>query len=308
MHPTVAPTGIVLDGVAKSYGPVPAVRGIDLTIAAGQTVALLGPNGAGKSTTIDLLLGLARPDRGSVHIFGRTPAQAVAAGRVGAMLQTGSLLRDLSVRELVGLGASLYPDPMPVDDVLSLCGLDGLADRRTQKLSGGESQRVRFALAAVSQGDLLVLDEPTVAMDVEARHTFWATTRAFAADGRTIVFATHYLDEADRYADRIILLARGRVVADGPANQIRALAGSRVIRATLPDVEGAALEALPGVVRVERRGAGVVLTCADSDGALRALLAAHPTAADIEVTGAGLDEAFLDLTADDRPEALEVVT
>jgi ABC-2 type transport system ATP-binding protein len=307
MHTTVASPGIVLEDLAKSYGAVPAVRGIDLTIAPGQTVALLGPNGAGKSTTIDLLLGLARPDRGSVRVFGRTPAEAVAAGRIGAMLQTGSLLRDLTVRELVALGASFYPDPMPVAEVLTLCGIDGIAGRRTEKLSGGESQRVRFALAAVSRGDLLVLDEPTVALDVEARHAFWTTTRAFAAEGGTILFATHYLDEADRYADRVVLLARGRVVADGPANQIKALAGSRVIRATLPDVEGAALEGLPGVNRVERRGEAVVLTCNDADGALRALLAAHPTAADIEVTGAGLDEAFLDLTADDRPETVEVL-
>ena len=290
--------GVVLRDVAKSFGPVPAVRGVDLTIAPGETVALLGPNGAGKSTTIDLMLGLARPDRGAVSVFGRPPDRAVSEGAVGAKQQTGTLIRDLDVRELVAVVASLYPSPLDVDEVLELTGTAPLARRRTQKLSGGEAQRVRFALAVVGDPDLLVLDEPTVALDVESRNAFWAAMRAFAAGGRTVVFATHHLDEADRFADRIVLLARGRVVADGPANEIRALAGSRRIRATLPGAGLDELTALPGVTRSERLGDAVVLTCTDSDAALRALLDRYPGASAIEVTGAGLEEAFLDLTAD----------
>jgi ABC-2 type transport system ATP-binding protein len=297
------PGGIVVNGVAKSFGPVQAVRDVDLVIEPGETVALLGPNGAGKSTTIDMILGLARPDRGSVSVFGRPPDRAVSDGAVAAMLQTGALIRDLDVRELVAMVASLYPAPLPVDEVLELTGTAALADRRTQKLSGGETQRVRFALAVVGNPDLLVLDEPTVALDVEGRNTFWSAMRAFVAGGRTVIFATHYLDEADRFADRIVLMARGRIVADGPANEIKALAGSRTIRATLPEARLDELTTLPGVTRAERRGEAVVLVCHDSDTALRALLAAHPAAAAIEVTGAGLEEAFLDLTTDAHDDA-----
>ena len=270
-----------------------AVRGIDVTVAAGETVALLGPNGAGKSTTIDMLLGLARPDDGSVRVFGRAPEDAVAAGAVGAMLQTGALIRDLNVRELVTMVASLYPEPLAVEEVLKLTGVDDIAERRTHRLSGGQTQRVRFAIALVSDPELLVLDEPTVAMDVEGRHGFWRTMRAFAARGKTVVFATHYLEEADAYADRVVLMAHGRVVADGPPTEIKGLVGSRTIRATLPGVTGA-----------ERRGEAVVLVCADSDAAIRALLSAYPEAADIEIAGAGLEQAFLQLTGDGAAEAV----
>jgi ABC-2 type transport system ATP-binding protein len=290
--------GIVLAGVARSFGPVQAVRGVDLTIAPGETVALLGPNGAGKSTTIDIMLGLGQPDRGTVSIFGRPPAKAVADGAVGAMLQTGALIRDLSARELVTMVASLYPHPLDVDEVLDLTGITPFAGRRTQKLSGGESQRVRFALAVVADPQLLVLDEPTAALDVEGRAAFWSAMRGFAAGGRTVVFATHYLEEADRFADRVVLMARGRIVADGPANEIKAMAGGRTVRATLPGVPEAELAGLPGVARVERRGESVVLSCQDADAALRALIGRYPQASAFEVAGAGLEEAFLDLTAD----------
>jgi ABC-2 type transport system ATP-binding protein len=305
---TTAPatTGIQLQGLAKTFrtpqGPVRAVRGIDIAIAPGETVALLGPNGAGKSTTIDMLLGLARPDAGTVTLFGGTPEAAIAAGRVGAMLQTGALLRDLTVRELVTMLASLYPRPLDVDEVLALTGIDAIAHQRTEKLSGGQTQRVRFAVALVSNPDLLVLDEPTVAMDVEGRHAFWQTMREFASHGTTIVFATHYLEEADAFADRAVLMAHGRVVADGPTTEIKARVGSRTIRATLPDVADTVLLALPGVSGVERRGESVALRCSDSDAAIRALLAAAPAVSDIEISGAGLEEAFLELTggADDE--------
>jgi ABC-2 type transport system ATP-binding protein len=292
-----ASAGIQLSGIEKSFGAVPAVRGVDLSIAPGETVALLGPNGAGKSTTIDILLGLGRPDRGRVSVFGLPPERAVDAGAVGAMLQTGALIRDVTPRELVGMVASLYPDPLDVDEVLELTGTAEVADRRTQKLSGGQAQRVRFAAAVVANPALLVLDEPTVAMDVEGRHTFWTAMRAFAAAGRTVVFATHYLDEADAYADRIVLMAQGRIVADGPATEIKARVGLRTIRATLPGVGLDELRELPGVATVERHGDAVVLACRDSDLALRALLRRYDHARDVEVRGAGLDEAFLQLTA-----------
>ncbi len=294
-------------GLAKTFkgprGPIEAVRGIDVSIPAGETVALLGPNGAGKSTTIDMLLGLAAPDAGSVTEFGRPPGAAVAAGAVGAMLQTGGLIRNVTVRELIVMMASLYPAPLAVAEVLELTGAVEFADQRTQKLSGGQTQRVRFAVALVCDPDLLVLDEPTVAMDVEGRRSFWATMRRFASRGRTILFATHYLEEADEYADRAVLMAQGNVVADGPTNQIKAMVGSRTIRATLPGVDAAELARLPGVSGAERRGEAAVLVCADSDAAIRALLGAYPQARDIEVTAAGLEQAFLALTAspDERP-------
>jgi ABC-2 type transport system ATP-binding protein len=299
--------GIELRGLVKSFhgpdGPIRAVRGVDVRIGAGETVALLGPNGAGKSTTIDMLLGLLAPDEGSVSVFGSSPSEAVARGAIGAMLQTGALIRDLSVRELVAMMASLYPTPMDVDEVLELTGVSAIAAQRTQKLSGGQTQRVRFAVALVSNPELLVLDEPTVAMDVEGRRAFWTTMREFAARGKTILFATHYLEEADAYADRAVLMAHGDVVADGPTNEIKAMVGSRTIRATLPNSDVDALATLPGVSAAERRGEAAVLSCVDSDAAIRALLAAYPDARDIEITAAGLEQAFMELTAGGGSEA-----
>jgi ABC-2 type transport system ATP-binding protein len=311
---TRASAGITLAGLTKSFrspqGPVHAVRGIDISIAPGETVALLGPNGAGKSTTIDMLLGLLAPDAGTIGVFGMTPSTAISAGAVGAMLQVGGVAAYLSVRELIEMTASLYPKPLDVDEVIALTKIGDIAGRRTNKLSGGQTQRLRFAIALVGDPDLLVLDEPTVAMDVEARRDFWATMRAFAGRGKTVLFATHYLQEADSYADRIILMARGRVVADGPATEIKATVGLRMIRATLPDADTTALAALPGVTNVETRGEGIILNCSDSDAALRALLPAFPAARDIEVSGAGLEEAFLQLTGDqtDAEPTVEAAT
>jgi ABC-2 type transport system ATP-binding protein len=293
---------IRVQGLVKSFrgpqGPIEAVRGVSFDIPAGQTVALLGPNGAGKSTTIDMLLGLLAPDAGTVSLFGRPPAEAVAAGAVGAMLQTGDLIRDLSVRELVTMIASLYPAPLGVEEVLELTGAGEFAAQRTQKLSGGQTQRVRSAVALVSDPQLLVLDEPTAAMDVEGRHAFWRTMREFAARGKTILFATHYIEEADAYADRAVLMAHGGLVADGPTTEIKARVGTRTIRATLPGADAQALARLPGVTGAELRGEAVVLTCSDSDAAVRALLQQYTGARDIEIAAAGLEEAFLELTAD----------
>jgi ABC-2 type transport system ATP-binding protein len=301
--------GIHIQGLTKTYreagGPVPAVRGIDLSIAPGETVALLGPNGAGKSTTIDMLLGLTRPDAGSVTVFGQTPRQAVDAGLVGGMLQTGALIRDLAVRELVAVMASLYPDPLNVDEVIELTGLTKAADQRTHKLSGGQTQRVRFALALVANPALLVLDEPTVAMDVDGRRDFWLTMRRYAARGKTVLFATHYLEEADANADRAVMMAQGRIVADGPTTEIKARVGRRTLRATLPDVDPSSLAGLPGVASAERHGDSVILSCVDSDQSIRALLEQHPAAKDIEIAGGSLEDAFLELTGEpdaDEPE------
>jgi ABC-2 type transport system ATP-binding protein len=295
-------SGIQIEGLSKSYrgpdGPVRAVRGIDVSIAVGETVALLGPNGAGKSTTIDVLLGLTRPDGGGASVFGRTPREAVDAGLVGGMLQTGDLIRDLSVKELITLMASLYPHPLDIDDVITLTGLEKTAGQRTQKLSGGQTQRVRFACALVSDSELLVLDEPTVAMDVEGRRDFWVTMRDYAARGKTVIFATHYLEEADANADRAVLMAHGRIVADGPTTEIKARVGTRTIRATLPEVDSSELATLAGVNTADRHGDAVILRCADSDLAIRALLERYSSLRDIEITGAGLEDAFLELTSD----------
>jgi ABC-2 type transport system ATP-binding protein len=290
-------------GLAKTFrspaGPVEAVRDVDLVIERGENVALLGPNGAGKSTTIDMLLGLNRPDRGEVSLFGDSPERAVAAGEIGAMLQLGSLINDLSVRELVTMMGALYPSPMDVDEVLEMTGIAPFAERRTQKLSGGETQRTRFAVALVSNPELLVLDEPTVGMDVEGRRAFWGTMRELAGRGKTILFATHYLEEADEYADRAILMARGRVVADGPTTEIKARVGGRTIRATLPGADLEALGRLPGVTSADRHGDTVILACSDSDATIRALLESNDRVHDIEIAGAGLEQAFIQLTSED---------
>jgi ABC-2 type transport system ATP-binding protein len=305
----VAEQAIEVRGLTKAWrgpaGPVRAVRGIDVSIARGETVALLGPNGAGKSTTIDMILGLTRPDTGGVSVFGRAPKDSVKAGLLGGMLQTGELIRNLSVRELLNMVASLYPSPLDVDEALEVAGLESTATQTTQKLSGGQTQRVRFAVAIVSNPALLILDEPTVAMDVEGRRAFWRAMRRYAAGGKTVLFATHYLEEADANADRAVLMAHGRVVADGPTTEIKAQVGTRTIRATLPGVGTSELEQLAGVRSADRHGEAVTLVCADSDHAIRLLLHRYPAAKDIEITGAGLEDAFLRLTGD--PDADEPV-
>lgn len=296
--------GVALAGVVKSYGPVQAVRGVDLLVAPGETVAVLGPNGAGKSTTIDMLLGLSRPDVGTVSIFGSSPAEAVRSGWVGGMLQGRSLPDQLKVRELITLVASYHPHPLTVDEVLERTRTRELAERWTTKLSGGQAQRVRFATALVGDPDLFILDEPTVGLDVEGRREFWRAMELIAQRGKTILFATHYLEEADANADRIVLLAQGEIVADGPATQIKAMAGSRTIRATLPDVDPAVLGSLPGVLNAHRHGETITLPCSDTDTALAALFGAFPNVRDVEVRGASLEEAFLEITDGDDDRAV----
>jgi ABC-2 type transport system ATP-binding protein len=289
---------ITFTGVSKTYETVRAVDTLDLQIGAGQAVALLGPNGAGKSTSIGMLLGLVKPSSGSVTVFGQTPDEAVKAGHVGAMLQDGALVPGLTVREVVEFVRGLYPSPLPLDEVLELANLTSLAKRRADRLSGGQAQRVRFALAVAGAPKLLVLDEPTSAMDVESRRSFWASMRAYADGGRTILFATHYLEEADENADRIIVIARGRIVADGTAQEIKSRAGGRTVRFTIGSQSASGLDALPGVTEVEVRGGTAQLRTTDTDATVQALYASGITVRDLEVKGADLEDAFLSITGD----------
>src|SRR6478735_3441308 len=258
---------------------VRAVDGIDLRIEPGEVVAFLGPNGAGKTTTLDMVLGLTEPTSGTAEVFCRRPREAVVGGHVSAVLQTGGLLRDLTVRETVRMIASTYAVHSPVDEVIDRAGLRSLADRRVSKCSGGEQQRLRFALALLPDPRLLVLDEPTAGMDVTARRDFWDTMHADASAGRTVVFATHYLEEADAFADRIVFIAGGRIVADGTTAEIRSRASGRTVSATLPSSSLAAavarLRTVDGVRDVEERGSRVVVTAA-------------------------LEQAFMTLTGDER--------
>jgi ABC-2 type transport system ATP-binding protein len=284
-------------GVTKDFGDVHAVRGIDLTLEQGEIVAFLGPNGAGKTTTIDLVLGLSHPTTGSVEVLGLPPRQAISRGLVSAVMQTGGLLKDLSVRETVAYTTSLFADSAPVDEVLRTAGIAEIADRKVGTCSGGEQQRLRFAMALLSDPTLLLLDEPTTGMDVEGRRAFWSAIRADAEQGRTVLFATHYLEEADQYADRIVLISRGRIVADGTGSQIKALAAGRTVRATLPGVDATALSALPGVESVDVRGDAVHVHATDTDAVARHLLT-QTSAYDLEITARGLEEAFLSLTGD----------
>ena len=288
---------IDLHSVVKRFGAVTAVDGIDLGVRAGEVVALLGPNGAGKTSTVDMVLGLSDPTSGSVRVLGHDPRDAVSLGLVSAVMQSGGLLKDFTVEETVRYTASLYRSGHMVDEVLDRAGIQGLRSRLVGKCSGGEQQRLRFALALLPDPELLVLDEPTTGMDVGGRHEFWTAIREDAGRGRTVVFATHYLEEADAYADRIVVVRRGQVVADGTATQIKALARGRVVRAVAPGVDLAALRALPGVEEVESRGDAVVVRGTDSDAVARHLLT-RTDARDLEVTAHNLDEAFLALTAD----------
>jgi len=294
-------SAITLEGVTKDFGDVHAVRGIDLDVRQGEIVAFLGPNGAGKTSTIDMVLGLSRPTTGAVAVLGLEPHQAVARGLVSAVMQSGGLLKDLTVAETVAYTASLFAGTstgLPsVAEVLERAGIDGIAERKVGRCSGGEQQRLRFAMALLSDPALLLLDEPTTGMDVEGRRAFWSAIREDAERGRTVLFATHYLEEADAYADRIVLVTRGRVVADGSAAEVKARAAGRTVRATLPHAERLGLDRLPGVDGIELRGDTVLLHARDTDAVARHLLTSTE-AHDLEITTRGLEDAFLALTAE----------
>ncbi|WP_329079807.1 ABC transporter ATP-binding protein [Streptosporangium sp. NBC_01469] len=290
---------VSLRGVTKRFGAVRAVNGLSLDIPAGQTVALLGPNGAGKSTTIGLLLGLLAPDSGTVRVLGDTPETAVRNGRLAAMPQEGGLVSRSTVRELVGFVSGTYPAPLPLEEVLATAGLEELADRRMERLSGGQAQRVRFALALAGDPELILLDEPTAALDVRARREFWESMRAFAARGRTVLFSTHYLEEADEYADRVVVIDRGRIAADGTSREIKRLVALSTVSVTATG-DTAPLERLPGVVSVEIRGERAHLRTRDADATVVALAAAGAVR-DLEVVPTALEDAFLSLTGQAGP-------
>lgn len=285
-----------------------AVNGIDLDVGPGEIVALLGPNGAGKTTTLDMILGFTDPSSGRVEVFGGTPRTAIGDGRVSAVLQTGGLLRDLTVGETIELIASTYPSTDPLPSILERTGLTNLVDRQVQACSGGEQQRLRFALALLANPDVLLLDEPTAGMDVEARRTFWAAMGDEADRGRTIIFATHYLQEAEDFAKRTVLLADGQVVADGPTDEVRRRASGRTVRARVApdriDQVAAALRAIPELgghqlgdsLLVSVDGDRLTIETSDSDTVARHLLG-ELGGADLEIEAASLESAFVRLTA-----------
>jgi ABC-2 type transport system ATP-binding protein len=293
-----SPLALEISGLSVRFGDTPAVAGLDLAIPRGTTVALLGPNGAGKSSTVNAVLGLIRPAAGTVSVLGRSPAAAVRAGCVGAMLQHGGLPSEARVGEVLDLARRSFPTAWPLDDLVATAGIDGLLGRATDALSGGQRQRLLLALALAGAPPLLLLDEPTSAMDVEGRRAFWTTMRGLAERGHTVVFATHHLDEADAVADRVVVLAGGRLLADGPAAQLKAGFAER----TISFRAGAAVrfDAVPGVTAADRRGDTVVLTTADPEATLRALLADGGRLPDLEVRGASLEEAVLTLTGASR--------
>jgi ABC-2 type transport system ATP-binding protein len=287
-----------LSGAVKKYGSVTALAGVDLAVRPGEVVALLGPNGAGKTTAVQLLLGLARPTAGEARLFGREPQDAEARMRVGVMLQVSKVPETLKVKEHIHLISSYYPHPLPRREVIAAAGLDGLEERLFGKLSGGQRQRVLFALALCGDPDLLFLDEPTVGLDVEARRAFWEQIRARAGAGRTVLLTTHYLEEADALADRIVLLDRGRIVAEGTPAEIKArVLGKRIrCRTRLTTAE---LAALPGVRDVRRLGDEIEIAAAAAEPVVRLLLARDPDLSALDVRGAGLEEAFLALTGNE---------
>ena len=292
-----------LTDLHKSFGDVTAVDGVDLTISPGEVVALLGPNGAGKTTTIDMILGLSRPTSGDARVFGMSPRQAVDRGLVAAVMQTAGLLPDITVRETVQLTASLFSHRIDAEEAMRRAGVTDFASRIVKKCSGGQQQRLRFAMALVSDPALLILDEPTTGMDVEGRRSFWEAIHADAEHGRTIVFATHYLEEADAFADRIVLMRHGRIIADGTAAEIRASVSGRSLRATLtcaPERLRSALTdpQIRGQVHdVEILGSSLTLSSTDTD-AVAALLLSEHLAQDLEITSRGLEDAFMALTSD----------
>jgi ABC-2 type transport system ATP-binding protein len=290
---------VSFENVSKHYGQLKAVDGLSLDLRAGETVALLGPNGAGKSTSLDMLLALRKPTAGKIEMFGNDPYHAVKSGRVGAMLQSGGLMPEVTVRELVTLVAGLHPRPVPVDTTMRRAGIADIADQRVDRLSGGQTQRVRFSLAIAGECDLIVLDEPTTAMDVETRRRFWSQMKEEVAEGKTLLFATHYLEEADQAADRILVINRGRLLADGTPDDIKKRAGAKRMSFRLDGVDESVLLRLPGIVSLETRHDFVQLQTDDSDATLYALLDAGYRPSEVEIGSLGLEQAFLAITAED---------
>jgi len=284
-----------LDQVSKNYGAVQALKNFSLDVRAGELTAVLGPNGAGKTTAIKLLLGLARPTSGRVSVFGGDPTAIETHLRVGAMLQVGRVPESLRVREHIDLFSSYYVRPLPMKQTLAIAGIENLQDRKFGALSGGQKQRVLFALAVCGNPDLLFLDEPTVGLDVEARHLLWEEIRQLLALGKTVVLTTHYLEEADALADRIVVINKGCMIAEGTPAEIKARTAGKKIRC-ITRLSAGAVRGLRNVVDVqEDRGTMVIHTSRPED-VLRELLSRDLDISGIEVVGAGLEDAFLALT------------
>ena len=299
-RPERRPTGPVaahLDNVTKTYGDVAALRNVSLNVHAGELVSVLGPNGAGKTTAIKLLLGLAGPSAGAVNVFGGDPRNPRNRLRTGAMLQVARVPETLRVKEHVDLFSSYYPKPLPLAEALAAAGLREIANRKFGELSGGQKQRVLFALAICGDPDLVFLDEPTVGLDVEARRTLWEEIRKLVARGKTVLLTTHYLQEADALSDRIILINKGSIIAEGTPNEIKSRTANRQIRcvSSLPIVEVCSIS---GVLEVHAAREGLLISTACPDDVLRELFRRDPRLSGVEVISAGLEEAFLALTND----------
>ncbi len=288
-----------LNGVTKQYGATRALDGLSLTLRRGEILALLGPNGAGKSTAIRCLLGLIAPTSGTVRVFGQDPRDARARVRIGAMLQVARIPEVLTVREHIDLFRSYYPRPLAEAEIVRIAQLEGIENRQFGKLSGGQKQRVLFGLALAGDPDLVFLDEPTVGMDIEARRGLWAQIRSLAARGKTVLLTTHYLEEADALAHRIVVINKGKVVSEGTPAEIKSHAtganGRRIRCHTAMSDE--ALWSLPSVTAVDRQGSVVTVTAANAEAVLRRMFEADGTLSNLEVTSPALEDAFLELTS-----------
>jgi ABC-2 type transport system ATP-binding protein len=286
-----------LHGASKTFGEVQALRQVNFAVRAGELVALLGPNGAGKTTAVKLFLGLAKPTAGTVSVFGGDPIHAEVRTRIGAMLQVAKVPETLRVREHIDLFSSYYPNPLPLAETLAAAGLQEIKDRVFGELSGGQRQRVLFALAICGNPDILFLDEPTVGLDVESRRVLWDEIRKLIARGKTVLLTTHYLEEADALADRVVVINRGEIVAEGTPAEIKASTAGRRIRCVSSlDIE--TVRSLPGVNDVRRDRDALEIHAASAEPILRELLARDAGLSGVEVTSAGLEEAFLALTLD----------
>jgi ABC-2 type transport system ATP-binding protein len=282
-------------GVTKRYAAAIALDGLNLALHPGEVVALLGPNGAGKSTAVRLMLGLIAPTSGSARIFGRDPRDTAARTRIGAMLQVARIPESLRVREHLDLFRSYYPHPLPFDEIVRIAQLQGIENRLFSQLSGGQKQRVLFALAVCGDPDIIFLDEPTVGMDIEARRALWQQVRSLAARGKTVLLTTHYLEEADALAHRIVVLNKGRIVSEGTPAEIKRRSGGRQIRChTTLSVEW--LQSLPTVTAVERSQDAVVVTAVHAEAVVREMLLRDQHLSNLEVLNPALEEAFLQLT------------
>jgi ABC-2 type transport system ATP-binding protein len=290
-----------LQSVSKTYGTITALRNVDFSVRAGELVALLGPNGAGKTTAVKLFLGLAKPAKGSVRVFGGNPINTEVRMRTGAMLQVAKVPETLRVREHIDLFSSYYPKPMPLADVLKVAGLEEIRERKFGELSGGQRQRVLFALAVCGNPDLLFLDEPTVGLDVEARRLLWEEIRKLVARGKTVLLTTHYLQEADELADRVVVINQGAIIAEGTPAEIKAkTAGKKIRCVTRIPIEFVC--GLPGVTKVCQDREALEIQVSQAEPVLRELLRQDSELSGIEVTGAGLEDAFMALTQDNNSE------